>query len=326
MLWRCEETYITRQQCIWNLKFSILLSGYFYLMNQNDLFEWLKARYVIVVIIIAFFWQPGSQTLYILLTPYFQWYWYDLTLIFYAHGIMVSFLLLISAVTRLKIFYIAGKLSFFKNVPLIFTAFLVTYCASIALVFLEFYPLSYIFPNFVNWWLEWAYIPIIYLDSDGHFPIMANMLNFLSLVVFAPMTEEFIFRGYLLHRWTKKWGLWAAIVLSSVLFGALHPDSLGAAFTGFVFAILYLRTQSLWAAIIAHALYNLTTWLWEFLIVININDDYISKMSYLTYTVEQFQQDSWIGVIAVIVTLFLINKILRGNGLLGSIVLPQPQK
>jgi hypothetical protein len=51
----------------------------------------------------------------------------------------------------------------------------------------------------------------------------------------------------------------AAVVGSSLLFGALHGGSaLGSAALGFLCALLYLRAGTLWVPIAAHAANNLT--------------------------------------------------------------------
>ena len=139
--------------------------------------------------------------------------------------------------------------------PILFIVTL-TFCASSAINTITFVPMSYLFPDFVTWWLAWVYQPVIYLTADGAFPVGANVLSFFSLVVLGPALEECIFRGYLLHRWSKKWGLWTGVLLSSVAFGAIHPDTIAAAVTGLGLAMLYLKTQTLWAPIVAHSIYN----------------------------------------------------------------------
>jgi membrane protease YdiL (CAAX protease family) len=90
-------------------------------------------------------------------------------------------------------------------------------------------------------------------------------LAFLSLVVLPPLVEEVVFRGVLLERFTVKWRLGVAILLSAVLFGALHVDPVGAGMFGVITGLLYLRTGSLWPGILIHAVNNLValvaTWL-----------------------------------------------------------------
>ncbi|WP_018954178.1 CPBP family intramembrane glutamic endopeptidase [Thioalkalivibrio sulfidiphilus] len=172
-------------------------------------------------------------------------------------------------------------------------------------------------PDFVDWWLAWAFYPIIYVASDGSIPVLANLLNLVSLVVLAPLIEEILFRGYLLHRLAQKWGLWVGVVVSSALFGAVHPDTLAAAVTGFGLALLYLKTRTLWAPILAHALYNLLVWFWELHGVVVQGADY-----HESYGIEQLRQDWWVGAVALIVLVLIVDRLMRQRAPLGPFALP----
>jgi len=77
--------------------------------------------------------------------------------------------------------------------------------------------------------------------------------------VLAPFSEEVYFRGFLFpflrQHLGVDYGLWA----SAIVFGALHMDlirfiplTLG----GFGLALIYQRTGSLWASILAHGVWN----------------------------------------------------------------------
>jgi len=84
---------------------------------------------------------------------------------------------------------------------------------------------------------------------------------FLLGVVFAPFLEEVVFRGMLLPallRVTQR--PWVAILISSVLFAAIHPQGIAAWFAlatvGAMCAMLTLQTRSLWPAILMHATHN----------------------------------------------------------------------
>ncbi|MBD0268325.1 MAG: CPBP family intramembrane metalloprotease, partial [Cyanobacteria bacterium Co-bin8] len=65
-------------------------------------------------------------------------------------------------------------------------------------------------------------------------PGLYNLLMLFSAIVVAPITEEFLFRGILLHRWGLKWGIRPAIVLTSIFFGVLHSNLIGL----FVFGVI----------------------------------------------------------------------------------------
>jgi membrane protease YdiL (CAAX protease family) len=81
--------------------------------------------------------------------------------------------------------------------------------------------------------------------------------------VCSPLGEEILFRGYLLNLMVARNGIWFGLVASSLVFGALHSyTALHAAVLGFVFALVYLRYDSLWPGIALHSLYNLAAPLW----------------------------------------------------------------
>jgi exosortase E/protease (VPEID-CTERM system) len=78
--------------------------------------------------------------------------------------------------------------------------------------------------------------------------------------VLVPVIEELFFRGYLLQRLMGAQGLiWRValgVVVTSVLFGALHDRWLLAGVAGAVYAVLRLRSGRISDAIVAHAASN----------------------------------------------------------------------
>ena len=83
------------------------------------------------------------------------------------------------------------------------------------------------------------------------------------IVIGAPVMEELALRGFLYRGWAhSRIGAWGAILLTSVVFAALHVqyDFVGIAFTGslgFIFAIARLKTGSIVPGIVMHAVVNL---------------------------------------------------------------------
>jgi uncharacterized protein len=75
----------------------------------------------------------------------------------------------------------------------------------------------------------------------------------------APITEEVFFRGYL-YTYCRRWGVLAALALSTAVFVALHLPT-GLPITqlvgGVVFALAYEYSESLIAAFLIHSLGNL---------------------------------------------------------------------
>ena len=83
--------------------------------------------------------------------------------------------------------------------------------------------------------------------------------SFLALVVVAPLTEEYLFRGLILNGFLKRYTRLQAILLSSFLFGAFHFNPwqfVGAFALGSLFAWLYVKTRSLFLPLLGHALNN----------------------------------------------------------------------
>jgi hypothetical protein len=91
--------------------------------------------------------------------------------------------------------------------------------------------------------------------------------DLLQAGVLAAFAEELLFRG-ILFRWTEEFaGSWAALVISSVLFGLVHianPNSslIATSFIAIEAGVLlggaYMLTRSLWAPIGLHAAWNFT--------------------------------------------------------------------
>lgn len=90
------------------------------------------------------------------------------------------------------------------------------------------------------------------------------MLAFLTLVVLAPIAEETIFRGYLFGKLRRYVPVWGAIVMTSLLFGALHLPAehlqWNVALDTFVLSLvlcsLRQMTGSIWAGVLIHMMKN----------------------------------------------------------------------
>ena len=134
---------------------------------------------------------------------------------------------------------------------------------------------------------------MIWRDGDSH--ILANAVNYLMIVLVAPVMEEFFVRGILLTRWTVKWGVIRAIFLSSIVFGLLHTNVIGGFCFAFVLAIFYIRTKSLFVPMSLHILNNLTAW-----IAVYVTMDFDTPASY--QTIAEFQESWWIGLIALVIS------------------------
>jgi len=81
-------------------------------------------------------------------------------------------------------------------------------------------------------------------------------LQAVIVVLLAPLAEELLFRGVLLHRFGRRFGLGRGMVIASALFGVLHMNPIAITVFGVLLSVLYLRSRSLWATTLAHAINN----------------------------------------------------------------------
>jgi membrane protease YdiL (CAAX protease family) len=99
--------------------------------------------------------------------------------------------------------------------------------------------------------------------SSGH-----PLAGFFLLVIVAPVTEEYLFRGVILRGFLLRFRLGAALIVSALLFGAVHMNPwqfLSASGLGVLLAWWYARTQSLIPCLIGHMLTNGTVYMAELL-------------------------------------------------------------
>jgi len=87
--------------------------------------------------------------------------------------------------------------------------------------------------------------------------LLFEILNAIAAIIVAPITEEFIFRGFILQRWAVKWNLPLALMVSSLLFGVLHLNAVGLTMFGLVMGLFYIKTRSLFVPIAGHMLNNI---------------------------------------------------------------------
>jgi membrane protease YdiL (CAAX protease family) len=84
-------------------------------------------------------------------------------------------------------------------------------------------------------------------------------LFFLVGGIVAPVAEEIVFRG-LIFGYLRRWGLPAAVLISTALFAAIHPGPaipVTQIVGGAVFAVAYHTGKSLVVPIVIHVLGNL---------------------------------------------------------------------
>ncbi len=162
---------------------------------------------------------------------------------------------------------------------------------SIGFMWLVFFPLSYLSPEFTRWWLL-DEAPLVIFEN-GSFLIGPNLVSFLLVAGLVPMIEEYVFRGILLKCWAARWSLPQAVWFSSALFAIGDADILGAFFFGFVASIAYIRSGSLLVPIVIHSVNNGLVWFLDLGASLALGPDY-------TYSLSEFQSEWWIGALALV--------------------------
>ena len=97
------------------------------------------------------------------------------------------------------------------------------------------------------------------LPSDSGNGIGRGIWAAFTAVVSAPILEELLCRGVLFEVLNKRWGVKVSILVSALFFGLLHfnpANAIVAVVAGLIFGVLYVRTSSLYATIIIHAINN----------------------------------------------------------------------
>jgi uncharacterized protein len=130
-----------------------------------------------------------------------------------------------------------------------------------------------------SWALVWFPSIIILLFLTGAAllgpPPKSVIFYVLINTLFVGISEELMFRGVLFHGAISRFSVWHTVLITSILFGAIHSlngfltGDYGAALiqagaagmSGFWFAALRLQTNSLYPGMIMH-------WLWDFAVFI----------------------------------------------------------
>ncbi|OMD50203.1 hypothetical protein BSK51_18040 [Paenibacillus odorifer] len=114
-------------------------------------------------------------------------------------------------------------------------------------------------------------INLIVLNNNIDFQIGFN--GWLNTILLVGITEEIVFRGFLLRKLMDSFRFWIANTVTALLFVSIHfpiwfykglfefPYILSSILTvfvlGIIFGFVYKKSNSLWSVIIIHSLYNL---------------------------------------------------------------------
>ena len=94
------------------------------------------------------------------------------------------------------------------------------------------------------------------IEPDIIFSGAGILLTLQALSIVTPLSEEILFRGFVLRGLLRYMGPGPAVVATSIVFSAFHLEPgtvVPIFFTGLAFGFLYTRTGSLWPCIAAHA-------------------------------------------------------------------------
>ena len=106
--------------------------------------------------------------------------------------------------------------------------------------------------------------PLLSLLPDVDQQITLSVWMLLSTVVVAPVCEEYLCRGLLFGSLLRRYGAAPAVLLSALIFGAMHVlplPAVNAFIIGILLAMSYLATRSLWVPVLIHAANNLAAML-----------------------------------------------------------------
>lgn len=97
------------------------------------------------------------------------------------------------------------------------------------------------------------------------------LLSLVTVALLAPLVEEMIFRGWIFSSLKRSFGRWAAIVVTAIVFAAVHLDATGLYpllifLPGLALTLIRDYAGSARASFLAHAGYNLLAWLVVFFV------------------------------------------------------------
>jgi uncharacterized protein len=155
-----------------------------------------------------------------------------------------------------------------KKIPLMFTfiVFQAAFVFSIGLEYLNTFIVYQFSPGLVKSSAESVEVVTGQISSSP-LQLFYYAVTIVAVVIVAPITEEFIFRGVLMHRWAVKWGITASILLTSTVFALAHGDIyiLPRFSLAIISAIAYCNTGLLSVSILLHAMNNLIATLFSFI-------------------------------------------------------------
>lgn len=88
------------------------------------------------------------------------------------------------------------------------------------------------------------------------------VVRYLSVAFVGPVAEEVLFRGLVLNKLNQNMNSWVAIIISSLIFGAMHGTVIGfiyATAVGIIMGWLYIKFDSILPCALFHIAFNTTS-------------------------------------------------------------------
>jgi membrane protease YdiL (CAAX protease family) len=113
---------------------------------------------------------------------------------------------------------------------------------------------------------EWAITIYLPVEVDPDWLARMDQLSLgeslIILVLLAPMCEELLFRGAMFAALLRRWGIWPAALIPSVVWGLIHAQyewwfMASIAGSGVVLAMVRWRSGSIYLCVGLHAAWNL---------------------------------------------------------------------
>jgi len=121
--------------------------------------------------------------------------------------------------------------------------------------------------------------------------IIENRFGFMGALVkvaiIAPIIEESLFRGIIMHGFMRNYKNWYSILISALMFSIYHLNPWQMPYTfflGLLLGWLMVRSKSLIVCIIAHSINNLIV-LFSITYSTQIAESWISKLSFVEYMI-----------------------------------------
>ena len=124
------------------------------------------------------------------------------------------------------------------------------------------------------------------------------IVSIITIVIFAPILEEIMFRGIIFNKLNSKMNTWTAIIISALVFGAVHMNIIqgtNAFILGVALAYIYSKTHNLYTCICVHFINNLLS-------VVTQKINYATSGSYVPDTTISII----IQIVIVVVALVLV--------------------